>query len=93
MTKGKLILFFLLAVCQTILAQQDSIALSAVTVSDSQLKKFSTSQLLLKLNDSVITKNQSSLTELLQFNTPIYFKENGFGSRREPYAERLDGFA
>lgn len=84
MTKGKLILFFLLAVCQTILAQQDSIALKEVTISDVSLKKFSNTQSVIKLNDSVVAKNGSSLTELLQFNTPIYFKENGLGMVSSP---------
>jgi outer membrane cobalamin receptor len=84
MTKIKLILFFLLAVCHSILAQQDSIALKEVTVSDVQLREFSASQPLLNLNDSVVAKNQPSLTELLQFNSPIYFKENGLGMVSSP---------
>jgi len=84
MTRIKLLLFLFFVVCQSVLAQQDSIALKEVTVSDVPLKKFSTSQMVLQLNDSVVAKNQSSLTELLQYNTPIYFKENGLGMVSSP---------
>lgn len=84
MTRGKLILFFLLAMCQGILAQQDSIALSEVTVSDAQLRNFSNAQNVLRLNDSVLAKNQSSLTSLLNYNSTIYFKENGLGMVSSP---------
>lgn len=84
MTRGKLILFFLLAVCQSVLAQQDAIALKEVMVSDAQLRHFSNTQNVLKLNDSVLAKNQSSLTSLLNYNSTIYFKENGLGMVSSP---------
>jgi iron complex outermembrane receptor protein len=66
--------------CQFILAQQDSItSLKEVYVSDKNLKKYSTSQSVLKLNDSVINKNEALLTDLLNFNSSLYFKEYGRG--------------
>lgn len=60
--------------------QNDSIILlNEVIVSDSQLKNFSKSQTVTILNDSILNKNQSSLTSLLSTNSTIYFKENGAG--------------
>lgn len=71
--------FFLLMLCQFISAQEDSIKLKEVLISDANLKKYSTSQSVLKLNDSVINKNEALLTDLLNFNSTIYFKEYGRG--------------
>lgn len=84
MTAKKLFLIGLLLVCQMVLAQQDSIALKEVVVSDYQLRKFSDTQSLQKLNDSVIGKNQASLTSMLNYNSVIYFKENGLGMVSSP---------
>lgn len=77
-------MFFLLAMCQDIWAQQDSIALKEVVVSDVQLQKFSSTQQTRKLNDSVIARNQPSLTALLNYNSAVYFKENGLGMVASP---------
>jgi len=84
MTREKLFLFPMLLLCQFIFAQRDAVDLEEVTVSDVQLKKFSASQSVLTFNDSVLAKNQSSLTELLQYNSPVYFKENGLGMVSSP---------
>ncbi len=85
MTIKKTLYFFTLLVCQIIFAQNDSITiLENVVVSDNQLKKFSNSQSVLKINDSIIHKNQASLTSLLNFNSLIYFKENGLGMVSSP---------
>jgi outer membrane cobalamin receptor len=71
--------------CQSLFAQNDSIMeLLEVVVSDTQLRQFSTTQSVLKLNDSVIKKNRPPLTELLNYNSVIYFKENGFGMVSSP---------
>jgi vitamin B12 transporter len=81
----KLALFFALTACSLIWAQQDSIfRLREVVLTDTQLKNFSDSQNITKLNDSVIQKNQASLTSLLRFNSVIYFKENGNGMVSSP---------
>ena len=70
---------------QFICAQQDSIfKLDEVVISDLQLKKFSNSQSVLKLPDSIISKNRTSLTNLLNYNSVIYFKENGLGMVSSP---------
>jgi len=75
----------LLLLCQNLLAQTDTIArIQEVLVTDIQLHDFSNSQSVQKLNDSVISKNAASLTSLLQYNTVIYFKENGLGMVSSP---------
>jgi outer membrane cobalamin receptor len=85
MTLKKLFAICLLLMCQMISAQTDSInKLKEVIVSDTNLKKYSNSQSVQVLNDSIINKNQSSLTSLLNYNTVIYFKENGLGMTSGP---------
>ena len=80
----RLILPFFILVCQFALAQNDTIALKEVIISDTQLRDYSTSQSVLKLTDSVINKNASSLTSLLNYNSVVYFKENGLGMVSSP---------
>ena len=85
MTFRKQFLVLVFFVCQFALAQNDSIQyLEEVKVSDSQLKNFSNSQSVQKLSDSIINKNLASLTSLLNYNTVIYFKENGLGMVSSP---------
>ncbi|MES2543585.1 MAG: TonB-dependent receptor [Bacteroidota bacterium] len=85
MTLKKLILFCFVFLCQYIWAQNDSITkLKEVVVSDAYLKNFSNSQSVQKLNDSILNKNQPLLTHLLNYNTVIYFKENGNGMVSSP---------
>lgn len=84
MTKRKLFLIPLFLLCQMVCAQQDSILLKEVTVSDVQLRNFSASQQVAKFTDSVLSKNQPALTSLLNYNSVIYFKENGLGMVSSP---------
>lgn len=66
--------------CQLISAQNDSITnLKEVIVSDRTLYSGNKSQSIQILNDSVINKNQSSLSNLLNYNSVLYFKEYGRG--------------
>lgn len=75
----------LLLLNYVVVAQVDTITrLQTVYVADNTLKKFSNSQRVFVLNDSIIAKNQLSLTSLLNFNSPIYFKENGLGMVSSP---------
>lgn len=61
-------------------AQTDSVtALDTVVLTDNKLQEFSVGQTLIRLSDSVLLNNKSLLTSLLNYNTPIYFKENGLG--------------
>lgn len=80
--KQFLLLFFFM--CQFILGQEIVVVLKEVTITDSQLHQFSNSKSIVKINDSVIFKNRSSLTSLLNFNSTIYFKENGLGMVSSP---------
>lgn len=75
-------LFFVIAffVTHGILAQRDSISLPEVVVTDAQLREFSTTRIVQTLNDSVLRNNSALLTGLLQYNSTLYFKENGTGS-------------
>jgi len=85
MTLKNCFVFCLVLLCQFISAQQDSIIkLDEVLITDAQLKKFSNSQSVLKLTDSVISNNKTSLTSLLNYNSVIYFKENGLGMVSSP---------
>jgi len=84
MTAKKLLLFSVLLLCQLICAQQDSIALDEVVISDLQLARFSNAQSVQILNDSVIENNHPSLTSLLRYNSVLVFKENGFGMVSSP---------
>jgi outer membrane cobalamin receptor len=80
MTLNKRFAIYFLLLCQIICAQNDSIEkLNEVVVSDSHLLKNSRSQSVLKLSDSIISKNEALLTSLLNFNSVIYFKQYGRG--------------
>jgi len=74
-----------LLLCQVVCAQNDSIvSLKEVVVSDFQLQHFSNSLAVQKLNDSIIARNQSSLTSLLQYNSVLFFKQYGLGMVSAP---------
>jgi outer membrane cobalamin receptor len=80
MTFKKIILALFTLMCQLISAQNDSITnLKEVIVSDRTLYSNNKSQSIQILNDSVIGKNQSSLTDVLNYNSVLYFKEYGRG--------------
>jgi iron complex outermembrane receptor protein len=53
-------------------------------VNDSQLKDFSNTQKVYKISDTIIQKNNGSITSLLNYHSPIYFKENGAGMVSSP---------
>lgn len=57
--------------------------LDTVVLSDPKLVQFSEGFKLQTLSDSIINNN-TSLTDVLRFNTPIYFKENGYGMVSSP---------
>ncbi|NKI27261.1 TonB-dependent receptor [Arenibacter sp. 6A1] len=66
-------------------AQSDNtIVLEEVVLSDVKLLHFSNGRKVSVLKDSVIQRNGASLTDLLQFNSTIYFKENGYGMISSP---------
>lgn len=66
-------------------AQLDSIQnLDEIVLSDVKLKRFASGYKITVLSDSVIQKSPWSLTDLLRFNSNIYFKENGYGMVSSP---------
>ncbi len=66
-------------------AQKDSVTvLDEVVLTDVRLLHFSNGNKVEVLTDSVLVRNGTSLTDLLQFNTAIYFKENGSGMLSSP---------
>lgn len=85
MTLRLYLFLFGILFCQSALAQvRPAIILEEVEISDPFLKKYSDSQTVQKLTDSIIRKSQPSLTSLLTFSTGIYFKENGLGMVSSP---------
>jgi len=53
--------------------------LDTVYLSDQNLKTFNAGQKQLKISDSIIRNANFSLTDLLQRQSPIYFRQNGYG--------------
>jgi len=70
---------------QSVLAQDNLvIEIQEVVISDNLLKDYSQTQKTETLSDSVIKRNSSFLTSLLNYNSLIYFKENGIGGASSP---------
>ncbi|SDG57531.1 TonB-dependent receptor [Psychroflexus sediminis] len=66
-------------------AQLDSIQrLDEVFVVDRQINRFSTGQLVFTLSSSILRDSPGTLTDVLQQNTPIFFKQNGYGMVSSP---------
>lgn len=66
-------------------AQQDPELLDEVLIiADTPLINFSETQTVTHFSDSVMRKNQASLTSLLNYNSVVYFKENGLGMVSSP---------
>ena len=80
MTVKKLFWFSSVFMCQCILGQNDSITkLKEVVVADYYLKNADKTQTVIQLNAKLIQKNQPLLTDLLNYNSTIYFKQYGRG--------------
>ncbi len=77
-----LYLLFALFICCCIqaTAQTDPVTwLDEVKLSDVKLKNNSKGQFVKKLDDSLIQQNEPLLTSILKFNSPFFFRENGYG--------------
>lgn len=83
--RTKFILFFIAVFFISIsYAQRDSLVfLDVVVLNDVKLKQFSAGQKVEYIADSIV-KQQQSFTDLLNFNSLIYFKENGYGMVSSP---------
>ena len=62
----------------------DTIVLKEVVLNDAKLLHFSNGIKVSVLKDSVLQKNGTSLTDVLRYNSAIYFKENGYGMVSSP---------
>jgi len=82
--KNKIILLCFLLGFKLLTAQNDTIQLEEATLSDSYFLRFSETQSKIILSDSVLERNSSSLTSLLNYSSTIYFKENGLGMVSSP---------
>lgn len=82
----KKLLFFIGLFCSGIWtnAQTDTLLLQTANLSDAYFLKFSETQPKQILNDSILQKNSVSLTDLLNYNSVVYFKENGAGMVSSP---------
>lgn len=82
----KIYLIIVLVICSaSMYAQLDSIQhLNEVLIIDTKLEDYSEGFELTELSDTLIERNPVSLTEVLNYNSSIYFKENGFGMVSSP---------
>lgn len=66
-------------------SQWDSIQrLDEVLVVDRQINRFSTGQILHSISNETLSRTPGMLTDVLQENTPIFFKQNGYGMVSSP---------
>jgi len=79
-----LVLFFCCCCCATFAQVAPVTELGEVNLKHIKLKDsvYTTTQTVLK--DSILIRNQASLTSLLNFNSTIYLKENGLGMVSSP---------
>lgn len=66
-------------------AQLDSIqVLDEVLIVDRQIKRFSTGQILRNISSAQLKDSPGTLTDILEQNTSIFFKQNGYGMVSSP---------
>ncbi len=58
--------------------------LDEIVLSDVKLKRYAKGYKVTVLSDSILKKNNTSLTDVLRYNSNIYFKENGYGMVSSP---------
>lgn len=82
----KNISYFVIFTCSTFAFAQEetTFVLDELIISDYKLNSHNKTQTIHKINDSIITQSNSSLTDLLLMNSSIYFKENGSGMVSSP---------
>ena len=76
--------FIVVAITSVIVGQVDTLQLDDVLLSDARLKRYASNSTVKVLNDSVLQQQTGNTTEFLRFNSPIYFKENGYGMVSSP---------
>ncbi len=76
---------FIIFMANSLLAQNDSIIeLDEIVLPIFKLKNFSKGYSMRILKKSSIAKNKTSLTDVLRYNSFLYFKENGHGMVSSP---------
>lgn len=78
------LLLFFYSVTKAQIANDSIQRLDEVVLSDVKLKRYASGFKLKVLNDSLLKKNNSSFTDILRFNSNLYFKENGYGMVSSP---------
>jgi vitamin B12 transporter len=80
------IFVLLIFIVGNLYSQKDSIVynLKAFSLSISKVKEFSKGYSSLLISDKLVGRNISSLTDVLKYNSFIYFKENGLGMVSSP---------
>ena len=76
----------LFAIASNLYSQKDSVVvnLEAFSLSFSKVNDFSKGYSSILIFDSLVARNINSLTDVLKFNSFIYFKENGLGMVSSP---------
>lgn len=76
----------LFAIASNLYSQKDSVVvnLEAFSLSFSKVNDFSKGYSSILISDSLVARNINSLTDVLKFNSFIYFKENGLGMVSSP---------
>lgn len=65
-------------------SQEDDTVLDTIFLKAESLKDKSVGQPVIHLDKATLSNYRPQLTEVLQFETPVYFKENGFGMVTSP---------
>jgi vitamin B12 transporter len=80
-----LFVLFYCASSTSVLAQLDSIQkLDEVIIADTKLTEYAEGFQVRSLSDSILSRDNASLTDVLRYNSSIYFKENGYGMVSSP---------
>ncbi|MDN3706441.1 TonB-dependent receptor [Myroides ceti] len=83
--KWSVSLLFSILACHTYAQENNQhTELEELIITDDKLRTHNLSQTIRKINDTVVKTSNGSLTDLLLFNSSIYFKENGFGMVSSP---------
>lgn len=82
--RNKIALIISVFLCLYVDAQVDTVNLEKLVIKDDYLLKADKFQHLILFPDSVLQRKSTFLTSFLQENTPLFFKENGYGMVSSP---------
>ncbi len=86
MTRTKVLCGFcaVLFTCSLFAQNGEGQVLDTVVLVDRQIKRYSTGQKIQKLSDSLLKTTPGTLTDILEINTSLFFKQNGYGMVSSP---------